>query len=480
MLISSMKKLITQLPLVVILVAALFLSCAEDDNPIAQFEQALVVEIIAGPKDGGSVLNNEFFTFEWRARGGGGDVVYDVQLSGVDAQPISTQEASRTYPGQAEGNYTFTVTARAGSESASDARSFAVGPNLGPPSLLITGARGSASSGGSGAVPSYAPGQSAFVQWSGNDVDRFGEITGYRWRTTDSEPFNEFNLATVTGFVVPATPAVYTFTLEAIDNVGASATATFDYEVKDPTIIIVDDKPQSSPVDELNEDQFYADIFAGFAFATWDVAEEGIPSIGDLSPFEVALVYSGSGSAWWTSIGTDFPESPVQLSDFVDGGGKLWVMGQGIMEDIAQGPGHDNPPPPDEFEAVYLHLTPATGDSATDASLVWARAGSFSGDLKFSFADDALGEPDNFPRITIDVQSGDVENIVPESRAEIIYIGKGGLGDVVGDVALRFPSGGSSTQLVFMTFPFFENSNVKASLSNSRTLTQEIMKEMGQ
>jgi len=474
---NRLKKILIGGAGTVLLMSTLFWACTDDDPTLAPFSQALEVEIIAGPDDGDTILNNAFFTFEWRVVAKG-DVTYQVQLSGVDASPVATAEVSREYPGQPAGSYTFTVTANSGSESANDSRTFTVGDNQGPPTITIMGARGSASSGGSGATPAYAPGKPAFMRWTGQDVDPFGEVAGYRWRTTDADAFNDFNAATVAGFDVPTAPGNYTFTLEAMDNVGATSTATLAYEVKTPTIIIVDDKPQGNPVDELNEDQFYADIFQGFSFATWDVATDGIPTIADLSPFAVALVYSGSGSAWWSSIGSDYPESAVQLSDFVDGGGRLWVMGQGIMEDISGG--HANPPTADEFESVYLHLAPATGDSATDASLRWARAGDFSGDLKFSFADDALGDPVNFPRITIDVQSGDVENIVPDSGSEVIYIGKGGLGDVVGDVALRSPAGGTGTQAVFMTFPFFENSAIHASLNNSRVLTQEIMREMGQ
>ena len=49
----------------------LIASCAKDDATITAFNQALVVEIISGPSEGGTILNNSRFTFEWRARGGG-------------------------------------------------------------------------------------------------------------------------------------------------------------------------------------------------------------------------------------------------------------------------------------------------------------------------------------------------------------------------------------------------------------------------
>lgn len=472
---SVKRKIFYSIP---VLVSVLAFSCAEDDQIVNAFKQALSVEIVAGPEAGGTVLNNAPFTFEWRGIGGGSAIRYEVQLSNVDAQAISTTETAKSYPGQPEGSYTFTVTARAGNETATASRAFNVGPNLGPPQVVISGPRGAASSGGSGETPAYAPGRPAFFRWTGEDVDRFGEVTGYRWRISDSAPFTEFTLATVAGFNVPAAPGTYTFTIEAKDNNDAVSTTTLDYVVKNPTILIVDDKPQGSQVDEVDEDGFYADLFEGFAFATWDVATDGEPTADDLAPFRIVVLYSGGGSAIWRAIGENYPEAAVPLSQFIDGGGRLWAMGQGIMEDIAAQ--HENPPDPAEFEAVYLHLAAATGDSATDAGLQWSRAGAFSGDGKFSFADDVLGDALNFPRITMNVQSGDVDEIVPAADAEIIYGGKDGLGNPVGDVALRFPAGGTNTRIVFQTFPLYESAAVKASLLNSRALAQEIMREMGE
>jgi hypothetical protein len=141
-----------------VLFMALLLSCAKDDKGINPLFRALVVEIVGGPDEGGSVANNARFTFTWRtisssARGGGASVSYQVQLSGVDASLISTTETSKTYDGQSPGNYTFTVTATAGGETASASRSFSVGANAGPPQIVVNGARGSASAGGSGATP---------------------------------------------------------------------------------------------------------------------------------------------------------------------------------------------------------------------------------------------------------------------------------------------------------------------------------------
>jgi hypothetical protein len=463
-----------------LLFSVVVFSCAEDDQIIAPFEQALVVEIIGGPTEGATVLNNAHFTFEWRARGGNGSAAFEIQLSGVDAQPISTTENFKSYPGLPEGNYTFRVTAKAGAQNAQAARTFKVGPNLGSPVVVITGPRGSASTGGSGITPVYAPNATAFFQWSGSDVDRFGQIAGFRWRIADHVPFNEFALASVAGFKVPETPGSYIFTLEAKDNAGGISTSQLGYEVKAPAILIIDDKSQSSGVDEVEEDGFFASLFEGFALATWDVAAQGIPSSSDLSGFAVVVIYSGNSSNLWKSVGADFPEKSVALADFVNSGGRLWAMGQGILEDVAEANNHSNPPAASEFEAIYLHLAPATGDSASDAARKWDRAGAASGDAKFSFADDRLGDALNFPRIAIDLQSGDVDRIIAGDGTEVIYGGTDGLGNAIGSVAIRFPAGGTNTQVVFQTFPLFENPRVKSSIIDSRTLALSIMKGIGQ
>jgi hypothetical protein len=456
----------------------MLLSCAKDDNVLDPFNQPLVVEIIGGPENNATISNNAHFTFEWRARGGS-NVSFAIQLSGVDAQPVATTETSKTYPGLAEGDYTFTVTASAGSQNANTSRAFKVGPNLGPPQVVITGPRGSASTGGSGVTLAYAPGATAFFRWTGTDVDRFGTVAGYRWRTTAGEPFNEFNLGTVAGFAVPATPGMHTFTLEAKDNAGAVSTTNFNYEVKAPAMLIVDDKPQANALVEIDEDKFYADLFEGYAFANWDVAQRGAPGAADFAGLQVVVIYSGAASALWRKIGADYPEASAPLADFVNAGGRLWAIGPEILEDLSQA-NHTNPPAASEFEAQILHLASATGDTSADKALRWDRAGATTGDGKFSFADNRLGKPSNFPRIAIDVQTGDVDKIVPGAGAEIIYGGTDGLGGFIGNVALRFPSGGTDTKVVFQAFPFHENAVVKASLIDTRTVVQEIMNEMRQ
>ncbi|MGH7597873.1 MAG: hypothetical protein ACREOI_16110 [bacterium] len=456
----------------------LFLACAKDDSVLDPFDQPLVVEIISGPESGSTISNNAHFTFEWRTRGGG-NVSFAIQLSGVDAQPITTTETSKAYPGLHEGNYTFTVTASAGSQNANTSRAFTVGPNLGPPQVLITGPRGSTSTPGSGVIPAYAPGATAFFRWTGTDVDRFGTITGYRWRIAAGQPFNEFNLGTVAGFAVPSTPGTHTFTLEAKDNAGAVSTTNFSYEVKSAAILIVDDKSQANPLVEIDEDGFYAALFEGYAFANWDVAQRGAPGAADFAGLQVVVIYSGVASALWRKIGADYPETSAPLADFVSAGGRLWAIGQEILEDLSQA-NHTNPPAASEFEVQILHLAPATGDTNIDRTRKWDRAGATTGDGKFSFADNRLGKPSTFPRIAIDVQTGDVDKIVPGDGAEIIYGGTDGLGGFIGNVALRFPSGGTNTQVVFQAFPFHENAVVKASLIDTRTVVQEIMSEMRQ
>ena len=114
-----MLKKIQKGLLVCLFLSVLVTSCAKDDNKIVAFDQALVVEIIAGPADGGTVSNNANFAFEWRARGGGSNVSFTVQLSGVDASPVSTSETYKSYDAQLSGSYTFRVNASGGGSSAS-------------------------------------------------------------------------------------------------------------------------------------------------------------------------------------------------------------------------------------------------------------------------------------------------------------------------------------------------------------------------
>lgn len=469
-----------------VLVGILLLSIwsCEDEAPLQPFAPELDVVIIAGPGDGLTVLNNAPFTFEWRVVGGEGDVVFEYQLQGVDPQPVTTGDFSKTYSGLPSGQYTFSVTARAGNETDTDTRNFTVAANAGPPQVVITGPRGSASSGGSGVVPSYAPEALVKLQWQASDPDVFGQVVAFRWKPTDAADFGSWAPGTVASFNAPSAPGDYTFVLEAQDNAGAVATVSFPYRVKAPTILIVDDKTHGDVLDEIAEDRFFETLFEGFAFAMWDVETQGLPAGSDLTPFEVVVVSSGSNSDLWDLVGDQYPESPVMLSEFLDAGGRLLAMGQGIMEDVAfpSGPGNDHSNPPDatEFEAVYLHLAPATGDSATDAAREWARAGEFSGDGKFSSAVTTLGDAARYPKITIDVESGDVDRIVPGDGAEIIYSGLDGLGNAVGDVGLRFPAGGADTKVVFLTFPLFESRNNQASTVNARTLVQTLMAEMQQ
>ncbi len=102
MLTTFRKKLLSTVLIGGLSLGVLFLSCAKDDASITRFVQNLVVEMLAGPKDGSTLLNNEFFTFEWRTLGGGGDITYEIQLTGVDVSPITTTEVSKSYPGHGE------------------------------------------------------------------------------------------------------------------------------------------------------------------------------------------------------------------------------------------------------------------------------------------------------------------------------------------------------------------------------------------
>jgi len=449
-----------------------FIYCSKDETIPPRYEQPLSVEIIAGPEDNGAVMNNAHFTFEWRVLGGEGEVYFEYMLQGVDESAVTTTDFSHTYPGLEEGSYTFTITAKdAEGNSDSETRTFTVTGSLYDPEVLISGARGSQSSGGSGVIPEYAPGVLINLTWTGSDDDRFGDVEGYRYKTTDGGTFTEWSLGTTVAFAAPSTEGTYTFTLEAKDNTGVTSTATFQYKVKTPEILIMDDLTFSNALGEINCDTYYEKIFDGYAYDVIDIAQDGLPgSIG--SQYKV-IVWYGESSDTWTNIGAAYPETSLPITDFIDGGGKLWAMGWGILEALRFNPSgtHENPPAADEFEAKYLHI------STTEA---WARAGEGSGD--FSFAIDVLGQSDKYPKLKVGVgeTGGDVDAIAADEGAEIVYTGTTGLDEPVGDVALRYPTGGTNTDVFFMTFPLFVSNTNRVALAAASTLVQTIMTEMGQ
>jgi len=460
----------------IILIMSLFLIffCSKDEIIPVRIEKELTVMIIAGPENNSTVLNNAHFSFEWRVIGGDGGVEFSYQLQGVDASAVTTYDHSHTYSGLSEGTYTFTIsgTDDAGTTS-SDSRTFTVGGSLSDPVATIYGPRGSQSLGGSGVTPEYAPGATVNLRWTGSDGDRFGGIAAYRYKTTAAGEFSSWALGTTAGFSVPTTEGTYQFTLEVKDNAGTTTSENFSYKVKTSEILIVDDLTFSSSLAEIQCDDYYERIFDGFAYTVIDIENDGLPA-SISSTIKVAVWY-GESSSTWNDIGASYPEASNQLSDFIDGGGKLWAMGWGILEALRFNgvDDHANPPAAEEFEAAYLHIS---------TSNAWARAGAFSGSNAFSFAVDVLGQPDKFPKVKIGVSEtgGDVDAIEAGTGAEIVYTGTDGLANPIGDVALRYPTGGTSTEVFFMTFPFFVSSTNRVSPLTAEILVQEMMREMGQ
>jgi len=460
--------------LAILLVALIFVFCSKDETIPSRFVQPLTVEIIAGPENNGTVMNNAHFSFVWSVLGGEGDITFTYQLTGVDATAASTNDFSHTYPGQPEGSYTFTITATdASGASDNDTRAFTVGGSLSDPAVVISGPRGSLSSGGSGVTPEYAPGATINLTWTGSDEDRFGNITGYRYKPTSGGTFTEWALGTTVGFIAPTAEGSYGFVLEAKDNTGTTVSVTLPYVIKAPEILIVDDLTFSAVLNEIACDNFYEKIFDGYAYEVVDVDAGELPAA--VSSATEVIVWYGASSDTWTNIGASYPEASNILSDFIDGGGSFWAMGWGILEAIRfnPGPDHSNPPAAEEFEAKYFHI------STTEA---WTRAGGTGESSAFSFAIDELGQPGKFPKLKIGVREtgGDVDAFEAEGGAEIVYSGLDGLDNPVGNVALRYPSGGTNTTVFFMTFPLFVSSANKISPITAAILVGEIMTEMGQ
>ena len=448
--------------LAVLLTAIMAVYCSENENIPAAPSVALSIEIIAGPASGSTVLNDASFTFVWRVNGSGGST-FTYQLTGVDASAMTTTDFSKSYPGQLAGSYTFTITAAAGGESSSDTRTFTVGGSLFDPSATVSGPRGSASSGGSGIIPDYAPGSPVKLSWVGSDEDRFGTIAGYTFKTTDAGSFSTSSLGTAITFDAPSAVGSYTFTLVVTDNTVATTTVTYRYNVKTPEILIVDDRDLSDFLDELADDRYFADLFDGFSFETVDFATDGFSAPGEAIKI---VVWHGGDSREWREMRRG---NTTVLADFIDGGGKLWAMGQRLAEDTNV----NNPPLADDFNAKYLHVS--TTDGATQ------RAGDFSGTTAFSFAIDALSNPGDYPKIKMgSLASGDVDQVFAGDDAEIVYTGTDGLDVPVGNVALRWPAGNTGTKLFYMTFPLLDTGTNFVSPAAAKILVNTIMIAMGQ
>ncbi|MCP4568350.1 MAG: M6 family metalloprotease domain-containing protein, partial [FCB group bacterium] len=130
-------------------------------------------------------------------------------------------------------------------------------------------------------------------------------------------------------FDVPAgyTPRIDSFFIEISSDGGAYTTIIpLEQNVGATKILLVDD--------DNNDDveQFYTDAFYDrrSPFGTWDKYSAGGPSLSDLSKYEAVFWFTG-----------DYRSNPLTtsdisaMSDYMDGGGKLFLTGQGIAKQLS-------------------------------------------------------------------------------------------------------------------------------------------------
>lgn len=455
-----MNKFRFSYEILLLVLVALFLlymgGCTFKEPVQPELAKPLKVEIYAGPAEGQVVPNGVFLTFQWKAYGGVGQYTYTYQLSGVDTSPVTTTEMQATYRDLfTAGSYTFRVTVSDGKGATAEAsRNFSVGANT-PPEVTISGPR---------VNPKYAPGADVSFSWTATDPDLFGQVVVYRWAKTkadaDAGNYTQWAGGTVAVFTAPTTVGSYKFYLQAKDNAGGVTSATFDYEVKEPTILIIDNKSSETLLDEMAYDRFYETAFEGFAYAEWDVDDKGgVPTYTDMAPYNVVVWYGSDGGEWWYDVGAPYGDTgECELSKYLDAGGKLWTIGEDILDHVWY---TSNPPQPTDFEAKYLHVS-------TDSAWV--------GNQEFNMALTTTGDIEHFPSLAVDIAvipssyySG-VDAIWPGEGAEIIYSGVDLSGHSIGNIALRYPAGDTGTVIVFQTFPLYGTS-----AEGARTLAQHLV-----
>jgi len=434
--------------------------CEFKEPPEPPAPLALSIELY-GPAEGEEIPVGGYVTFRWKAMGGAGNYEYTYQLVGVDPSPITTYDHQVTYWDLVTpGDYTFTVTVTDEEQKTATAeRHFKVGPNT-PPEVTISPPRQN---------PKYTPGADVYFTWTATDPDKFGKVVGYRWAKTaaDTTNYTAWAPATAATFSAPTEVGSYTFYLQAKDNSGAITTATVNYEVKEATILLIDDVVSPSTIAEIEYDKFYRTVFDGFPYAEWDVETQGVPTYDDLAPYNVVVWYGTDSGAWWYHVGKPYhEEGTCFLSEYLDAGGKLWAIGDNILEWVWY---TSNPPPPEDFEAKYLHVS-------TDTTKPWV-----AGQELNSIAT-TTGDPDHFPFLAYDIAvvPGAVYHVdafwPEEGVAEAIYEGFDTLAKSIGYVAIRYPIGGTDTEVVFQTAPLYGFAP-----EGVRTLVQQIVgTEMGE
>ena len=349
------------------MVTALIIGCGTEDPWSPDPERPLNLSMVSGPAD--TVGYGSDVSFSWTSTGGEGEVQYEYRL-GTGNWSTPSNITSKDYEDVTAGA-TFNVRATdAGGDTDEDSRQFWVGTqpadDTTPPTVEITS---SPAEGGF-----IATGSNISFSWDGSDPggDEDNVLFWYSFAGVTSDT----SLHRTVTFVNVVADDTATFEVGALDQSGNAATpASVTFTIKDANILYVDDflwvdtfqdpdKPK-----ERDQKQFYRDVLEGYAFAEWDVAEQGLPSAGELAGYSTVIWCSDS------EIGaTDFtwnnPTLRSTLDTYLSGGGNLLVAGPLTLADYKlDDEGAYIPTHPGDFEYDWLGID--TSDVAAIDTTWW-------------------------------------------------------------------------------------------------------------
>ncbi len=333
-----------------VMVSALIIGCGTEDPWSPDPARPLELSFVAGPAD--TVAYGSTISYTWTSKGGSGEVQYQYRLGASGNWSTLSNVTSVTYPGVISGN-TFYVRAEDETPTSLEiSRTFSVGTEGSdsvPPTVWI------ADSPIAGAF--VAIGENISFTWEGYDSeDGDNLLYWYSWLgvVSDTSSTRTVSFANVQA----ADPAE--FMVWAMDHSGnASAVATISFAIKDASILYVDDYQwydaagNIDMVKERDQKQFYRDVFAGYAFHTWDISIDGVPTPGDLVSYSTVVWCSDSEVG--SSDGT-WADGTVQasLDAYLAGGGRLLVAGAITLTEYKLDQDGYVPTHPGDFEYEWL------------------------------------------------------------------------------------------------------------------------------
>lgn len=356
-----------------LMVSAMIISCSTEEPWSPEPSRPLSLVMISAPDTATMVPDSTTVSFFWSATGGTGEKTYQWYLS-----PLQTDYGSQS--NRTDTTYTavlavsdtstmFTFNVRARDETNStDAvtTSFTVSPAVPPapdttaPTVAITQ---------SPIEGSYvASGTSIAFAWEGDDGKGNLDVIEYQYAFPTLADSSGWVVAASVSFtnVQPADPAFF-FVRARDQALNYSDWDSTFFIIKNATILYVDDflwtDAFGNPVNakERNQKQFYRDALAGYAFAEWDIALQGMPDSSDLVQgglpvYNVILFASDSDQGttdgtWWFEVGA---VGGGVMKYYMENGGKLLVTGSLTLLDMTQA--YPPEPVPGDFEYDWLGI----------------------------------------------------------------------------------------------------------------------------